>query len=135
VNKEFCLSDKLLSYLFKHVEGSPEARFYESELTGISSTGFRTLKKQKHLIFDQYDFEGENYFDKRGNERFVRRLNGKWIATSTEDSGIAPLYLKDQDLNRYAFSMQPLLDQIRVINKLEETIDQVSARLYFVGSA
>lgn len=127
--------DKLLSYLLKHAEGSPEARFYESELTGISSAGFTTLKKQKHLIFDQYDFEGENYFDKRGNERFVRKLNGKWIATSTEDSGIAPIYLKDQDLNRYTFSMQPLLDQMRVINKLEETIDQISARLYFVGSA
>lgn len=127
------MSDKLLSYLLKHAEGSPDARFYESELTGISSTGFTTLKKQKHLIFDQYDFEGEHYFDKRGNERFVRRLNGKWIATSTEDSGIAPLYLKEQDLNRYTFSIQTLLDQIRSKNSLSKNVNAVTSRVWYIG--
>ncbi len=133
MNKEFCLSDKLLSYLLKHAEGSPEARFYESELTGISSTGFTTLKKQKHLIFDQYDFEGEHYFDKRGNERFVRKLNGKWVATSTEDSGIAPLYLKDQDLNRYVFSIQSMIDQIRTKNSLAKNVNAVTPRVWYIG--
>jgi len=127
------LSDKLLSYLLKHAEGSPEAKFFESELAGISSAGFAALKKQKHLLFDQYDFEGEHYFDKQGNERFVRKYNGKWIATSTEDPGISPLYLKEQDLNRYTFGIQPILDQIRKTNSLAKNINAITSRVWYIG--
>jgi hypothetical protein len=123
----------LLSYLLKHAEGSPEAKFYESELTGISSAGFSALKKQKHLLFDQYDFEDDHYFDKRGNERFVRKFNGKWVATSTEDSSISPLYLKDQDLNRYSFSIQSTLEEIRTKNSLAKNVNAVSSRVWYIG--
>jgi hypothetical protein len=104
------LSDALLLYLLKHIEGSPDAKFYESDLTGISSSGFASLKKQKYLVFDQYDFEKESYFDKRGNERFIRKVNGKWIATATDDPEISPIYLTEKDLNRYSFSVQSLLE-------------------------
>jgi hypothetical protein len=127
------LSNKLLSHLLRHIEGSPEAKFYESELTGISSTDFASLKEQKHLLFDQYDFEGEHYFDKRGNERFVRKYNGKWVATSTEDSGISPLYLKEQDLNRYTFSIQPMLEEIRTKNSLAKNLNQITSRVWYIG--
>jgi len=133
VSKESCLSDKLMSYLLRHAEGLPEAKFYESELTRISSAGFGSLKKQKHLLFDQYDFESDHYFDKRGNEYFVRKYNGKWIATSTEDSSISPLYLKEQDLNRYAFSIQPILDQIRTKNSLAKNANAVTSRVWYIG--
>lgn len=127
------MSNKLLSHLFKHVEGSPEAKFYESELAGISSLGFSALKKQKYLVFDQYDFEHEHYYDKQGNERFVRKLNGKWIATSTDDSSRSPIYLKEQDLNRYSFSVQPLLETVRLKNNLVKSINPITSRLWFVG--
>ncbi len=127
------MSDKLMSYLLKHAEGLPEAKFYESELARISSTGFASLKKQKHLLFDQYDFESEHYHDKRGNEYFVRKYNGKWVATSIEDSGISPLYLKEQDLDRYAFSIQPTLDQIRSKNSLAKNVDTVTSRVWYIG--
>jgi hypothetical protein len=133
VSKEFCLGDKLLLHLLKQIEGSPEAKFYESELIGVSSAGFTAFKKQKHLLFDQYDFESEHYFDKRGNEYFVRKYNGKWIATSTEDSSIAPLYLKEQDLNRYTFSIQPILNQIRAKNSLAKNINQITSRVWYIG--
>ncbi|MCX5778764.1 MAG: hypothetical protein NTU66_06085 [Elusimicrobia bacterium] len=127
------MSEILFTYLLKHMEGSPQAKFYESELTSISASGFAALKKQKSLLFDQYDFEHEHYYDKHGNERFVRKYNGKWIATSTEDSGISPLYLKDQDLNRYTFSVQPLINEIRSKNNLTKNINAVSPRVWYIG--
>lgn len=127
------MSDKLFSYLLKHIEGSPEAKFYESELTGISSAGFAALKKQKHLLFDQYDFESEHYYDKHGNERFVRKVNGKWLATSTEDSGISPLFLSEKDLNRYSFNIAVLLRGIKTKNGLTKNISNISSRIWFIG--
>lgn len=122
-----------MSHLLKHAEGLPEAKFYESELARISSAGFASLKKQKHLLYDQYDFENEHYYDKRGNEYFVRKYNDKWIATSTEDSDISPIYLKTQDLNRYTFSIQPMLDQIRAKNSLAKNVNAVTSRVWYIG--
>jgi len=127
------LSDAMLSFLLKHIEGSPETKFYESDLRGISSSGFASLKKQKYLVFDQYDFENESYFDKQGNERFIRKVNGKWIATSTDDPEISPIYLAEKDLNRYSFSVQPLLAEIKAKNALARNLDQITPRVYFIG--
>lgn len=125
--------DQLTRYLLKRFEASPYAKFYESELTSISSSGFPVLKKRKSLLFDQYDFEQESYFDKEGNERFVRKVNGRWIATSTEDSEISPLYLKEQALNRYIFDVQPLLTEINTKNNLSKRINSVTSRIWFIG--
>lgn len=127
------MSDSLLTYLLKHFESFPEAKFYESDLTRVSASEFADLKKQKYLIFDQYDFEKECYFDRRGNERFVRKVNGKWAVTSAEYSEISPIYFKDQDLNRYSFNIQPLLIEIKAQNALTKNIDSITPRVHFAG--
>lgn len=125
----------LLSYLLRHIEGSPETKFYESDLTRISPSELISLKKQKYLVFDQYDFEKESYFDKQGNERYVRKINGKWVASSTDDPEISPIYLEDKDLNRYTFNIQPLLVEIKKKNNLAKNIDQITGRVSFIGEA
>ena len=127
------MSEKLLLHLLRQFEASPETKFYESDLSRISSSGFPVLKKLKYLSFDQYDFEQEHYYDKQGNERFVHKVNGKWLATSTEDSGVSPLYLKDQDLNRYVFNVQPLIAGIRSQNNLLKISSQITSRIHYVG--
>lgn len=127
------MTDKLLAYLLEHFEGSPTAKFYESDLTRVSSSSFIALKKQKYLLFDHYDFEQEPYYDKWGNERIVRKINGKWIAMSTEDSEISPIYLTDQELNRYTFNVRPLLADIKTENNLAKNIDAVTSRIWFIG--
>jgi len=129
------LNNKLLAYLLQQCERSPNAKFYESDLRRISSSDFLSLKKLKCLSFDQYDFEDENYVDKQGGERFVRKVNGRWLATSTEDSGISPIYLNEADLNRYIFNIMPLLAGIKTENSLARSIDAVTPRVWFVGVA
>lgn len=99
----------------------------------VSTSEFASLKKQKYLVFDQYDFEKESYFDKKGNERFVRRVNGKWVATAMDDPETSPIYLKEQDLKRYSFSLQPLLAEIKAQNALAKNIDRITPRVYFIG--
>ncbi len=127
------MSDSLLTYLLRCIESFPETKFYESDLTRSSAPEFAQLKKQRYLVFDQYDFEKESYFDKRGNERFVSKVNGKWVATATDDPELSPIYLAEKDLNRYSFGVQPLLAEIKVKNALARNIDQITPRVYFVG--
>ena len=124
---------KLLEYVLHQYERSPDAKYYESDMTRISASGFAALKKEKYLRFDQYDFEQENYVDKRGNERFVRKVNGRWVANSIEDSEVSPLYLADGDLNRYTFNPRPLFDNIKATNNLSKNIDSVGSRIWFIG--
>ncbi len=127
------MSENLFSYLLKRFEACPEEKFYESNLTRRSKSEFDSLRKQKYLIYDQYDFEQEEFVDKCGNEYFVRKINGKWMATSTEHSDISPLKLTEQDLTRYVFSIQPLLDAIKSQTNLTRSISAVSSRVWFVG--
>jgi len=134
-NKEFCLSDILLLHLLKSSEGYPESKFYESALNSVCSNGVSELRKKKYLVFDQYDYEQESYFDKQGNERFIRKTNGKWIATSTDEPELSPLYLQEVDLKRYKFSVQPLLESIKKKNNLAKNINQINSRVWFVGEA
>lgn len=127
------MSDSLLTYLLRRIESFPEAKFYESDLTRVFSSEFASLKKQKYLVFDQYDFEKDCYFDKKGNERFIRKVNGKWIASSMEDPEISPIYLTEKDLNRYSFNIQPLLAEIKTQNTLGKNIDRITDRVYYIG--
>lgn len=133
MNRRSCLSDNLLSYLLKSIESFPEARFYESDLVRVSASEFARIKKQRYLCFEQYDFEKEHYFDKRGNERSVRKVNGKWVAASTEDPELSPIYLNDKDLNRYSLSVLPLLAEIKAQNAFIKNIDRITSRVYFIG--
>ncbi len=126
--------DGLLAYLLKSSESFPEAKFYESDLTRISASEFARLKKHRYLVFDQYDFEKESYFDKRGNERFVRKVNGKWVATATDDPELSPIYLAEKDLIRYSFGVQPFLAEIKAQNNLYKNSDMVSTRVFFIGA-
>ncbi|MBL8013742.1 MAG: hypothetical protein JNN05_07830, partial [Candidatus Omnitrophica bacterium] len=128
------MSEKLLAHLLRYAEESSTIKFFESDLVQISSSGFTALKGQKYLTFDQYDFEKEIYFDKKGNERFVRRIKGKWIALSTENPEISPLQLKDQNLNRYSLNVQPLVAEIKSKNNLYKNSGAVNDRILFIGA-
>lgn len=135
MNKEYCLCKKLLLHILRQFEGFPETKFYESDLAHISTSGVATLRQKRYLVYDQYDIEHESYFDNAGNERFVRKINGKWIAASTEDTEFSPICLEERALKRYTFSVQPLLAEIKAKNNLAKNIDQITLRVWFVGEA
>jgi len=124
------LSEKLLSYLLKQREGSPETKFYEKRLREVSPSGFTALKKQKVLLFDQYDPEQEGYFDAKGDERMIRRTNGKWLAIAESGRGIE---LKPEDLNRYRFSVDPVVAEIRKQSGLSGNPEAITARVHYIG--
>ena len=129
-NRESCLSEKLFAYLLKQREGSPETKFYEKRLKEVSSSGFTALKKQKVLLFDQYDPKQEGYFDAVGDEYMVRRTNGNWLAISESGRGLT---LKQEDLSRYRFSVDPLIAEIKKQSGLSGNAEAITARVHYIG--
>jgi hypothetical protein len=65
----------------------------------------------------------------------VHKVHGRWVATSTEDSGISPISLKEQDLNRYVFNVAPLLADIKAKNSLVKNSCIITPRTWFIGDA
>lgn len=127
------MTANMLMYLLQQYEGSPETKFYEGDLVKISRNSFQNLRKDKYLVFDQYDIENEVIFDKQGNERFLRKAKNKWIAISTENSEISPIYFNGQDLNRFTFNIKPLLLKIKDSNSLYGNVSDVTDRITFIG--
>lgn len=124
------MSEKLLGYLLGQREASPETKFFERRLKEVSASGIAYLKKEKFLLFDQYDPEEEGYLNARGEECLVRRVNGKLLVIP--ESGRS-LELKPEDLVRYRFSIDPLIAGIRKRSGLSGNPEAITARVHYVG--
>lgn len=131
--RESFLFDELLQYILKHLEAAPDATFSERELARISKPTFKYLKQKRYLKYVQFDPEKESYYDDKGNERFVRKVNSKYFAYSTEDNNIDPLPITQEDLNRWFFDIDLLLGTIAEANKLSKTPDKVTERIRYIG--
>jgi len=131
------LYKELFTFLLKNVEVSPDATFYENELRRCSNSAFEVLRKQKYLRWIEYNPEREPYYSSRlgdgGNERFIRRSKEKIYAYSTEDSGLGRLELKEEDINRWVFDVQVLIQSIKKANSLSGKVNKIDDRIYFIG--
>jgi hypothetical protein len=136
--KEYYLLDVLMAHVLKRLEAFPDAMFRESELVAISKKSFNQLVKDGSLEFNHYDKNGSSYFSDRigdgGVERTVRIRNNK-VAAFSPEADVATLELTKPEITYYRFNINKLIGQIRTQNKLEEQMDLVSDRLFFVGSA
>jgi len=127
----------LTAHILKRLEAFPDATFRENELVDISKKFFNQLVKQGFLEFDHYDEDGDSYFsDRMGDgdvQRTIRIRSGKVTAFSVE-AGVSTIELAKPEITYYRFNSNKLIDQIRTQNQLEEQVDQIGERLFFVGS-
>ncbi len=132
MNRECCLFDELFQFVLKRAEASPNPTFLENELTSISRPSFERLKKEKFLKYVQYDPEQEPYYPPGddGDGRLVRKIDGKYLAFPAEGS---PLTLTLEDLNRWSFDVNPLLEEIIAANNLTKPIKVLTERIHFIG--
>lgn len=137
---ESCLSNcrkacsDLLNYILKHIESFPDAYFPESDLIKISKSSFETLKEHNYLQYINVEPEEQLHYDKQGNERFIKKINGKYYGFSTENSATGEILLTKEDITYWSFNIKPLLNDIKLKNNLSGTIDDISLRVFFIGT-
>ena len=122
----------MLNFILKNLESFPSASFTETELVGISSPSFNTLTKQKCLSQLKYDFLKEPYF-LSGDEKFIRKRNGRYFAYSAEADDIDPVELKEADLKRYQLSYPVFFEKIRLANNIEGKFHEIKTGYYYIG--
>ncbi len=139
MNREFCFSNKLVQYILRKVECEPAYVFSEQELTSISPKDFTSLKNDKLIIWQQFDYEHDLFFssiqgDQSNPRHLKQRKDGKYWANPTDDPELDRILVEEKDIPHYRFDVTKLISRIAKKNKLVEQTNSVSDRLWFVGS-
>lgn len=135
-------TDKLLQYIFRELEKSPNRSFRVSELKHISSADFDRLLKEKLLKYYRYEPEGDNYpcadgcsSCNSGYMRTVARIGKKWEAICTDsEADTKSIPLTEDDITQYAFDINRFIEIIRKENNLGGNYEELNTRIYFIGS-
>ena len=124
----------MLNFILKSLESFPSASFTENELVRISKSSFDALTKQKCLDRMKYDYMKEPYYSSalgdNGNERAIKKRNGRLYAYSVESPDSAPIEVKEADLRRYQLSFPALFEKIRTVNKIEGKFQEIEGYFY-----
>jgi len=127
----------MLNFILKNLEDFPTASFTESELVRISKSSFDAMTKQKCLDRLKYDYMKEPYYSSalgdNGNERAIKKRNGRLYAYSVESPDSAPIEVKDDDLRRYQLSFPALFEKIRAVNKIEGKFQKIKEGYFHIG--
>ncbi|MEW6011877.1 MAG: hypothetical protein AB1602_00605 [Elusimicrobiota bacterium] len=126
-----------LNFILKNLESFPAASFSESELTRISKIDFDFLIKQKCLDRLKYDYMKEPYYSSalgdNGNERQIKKMNGRLYAYSVESAESAPVEVTEADLKRYQLSFPALFEKVRTANKIEGKFQEIKEGYFYIG--
>jgi len=122
----------MLNFILKNLESFPTASFTESELVGVSRSSFNTLTKQKCLSRLKYDVLKEPYY-LSGDEKFIKKRNGRYFAYSAESADVDPVEVKESDLKRYQFSMPSFFEKVRSANNIEGKFQEIKDGYFYVG--
>ncbi|MDO8489458.1 MAG: hypothetical protein Q7S42_05050 [Candidatus Omnitrophota bacterium] len=124
----------MLNFILKSLEAFPTASFTEKELVRLSKSSFDALTKQKCLDRLKYDYMKEPYYSSalgdNGNERAIKKQNGRLYAYSVESPDSAPIEVKEDDLRRYQLSFPALFEKIRAVNKIEGKFQEIEGYFY-----
>ncbi|MEA2077449.1 MAG: hypothetical protein U9O95_05470 [Candidatus Marinimicrobia bacterium] len=80
----------------------------------------------------KYDILKEPYY-LSGDEKFIRKRNGRYFAYSAESADLDPVEVKESDLKRYQLSMPVFFEKIRSVNNIEGKFQEIKDGYFYVG--
>jgi len=127
----------LIAWLLKELEKNPTSLFRKKDLLKKSKKQFEELKRQGFLTYVQPDPHHETYpctlACLNTCPMDVVEMEGELFAICPKDTEIDPITLKKDDLSRYAFSIDRLLEQIRTANKLGGSFHRINGVYSYIG--
>jgi len=127
----------LITWLLKEIEKNPTSLFRKSILLNKSEEQFEKLKQKSFLEYSQLSQNHETYPCERSCSNTcpmdVVEMNGNHFAICSENSEIDPVSLSKDDISKYSFSLDVLIEAVRKANGLTGSSYPLTTRLYFVG--
>ncbi|MFH0926835.1 MAG: hypothetical protein V1872_14590 [bacterium] len=124
----------MIKYLLKEIEKSPNPIFSKKELLSISPQDFKDLSNKKILAFrkpSNTDLENINLRCQHGCNLTVMPVGNELEAVCLNHPEEDPILIKKEELNRYLFSIDGLLFQIRSANKIDGNLDKINGGYYY----
>lgn len=129
----------MIEWLLEQIEKDPTTLFRKRDLLDRSRPQFEQLRKRGLLVYVQTDPEDETYPCQlpcaRVCPKQIVRVEGQFYAMCPEDSEIDPILLGEDDLHKYVFSVEALLEEIRKANRLNGSLSQIGPQCFYVGYA
>lgn len=127
----------MIKFLLQEIEKSPNPVFTKKELLSLSPKDFQDLTKRKII---SYFRASENDMEKlrlprcqHGCPLTVVQTEGGLEAVCLEHPEEDPILIEKDDLNRYAFSVDMLLVQLRTANRIDGTLHRINGGYFYVG--
>lgn len=127
----------MIKFLLQEIEKSPNPLFTKKELLSLSPKDFQDLTKRKILVYFR---PSENDMEKvrlprcqHGCPLTVVQTEGGLEAVCLEHPEEDPIPIEKDDLNRYAFSVDMLLVQLRTANRIEGDLHRINGGYFYVG--
>jgi len=127
----------LIAWLLTQLEKDPTTIFSKRELLKQSEADFRRLQRAGLLTYVQTDPESDAYPCKLPCARTcpmqIVAMQGQFYAICPEDSEIDPILLGENDLHKYAFSIEKFIEDIRKANRLSGNLSQIEPDYSYMG--
>ncbi len=132
-----CSCDSLLRFILKQTESNSDVTFSRKELVSVLPESFEKFKALRLLKYSQYDWETEPYYSSipgdSGNERYIRKVNDRYMAFSAEDSSLGVVEVDEDDLHQYTFDMMQFFNQLKSKNDISGTIQDFLNGCFYLG--
>jgi hypothetical protein len=127
----------VIEWLLEQVEKDPTTLFRKRDLLDRSQPQFEQLRNRGLLVYVQTDPEDETYPCQlpcaRACPKQIVQMQGRFYAMCPEDSEIDPMLLGEDDLHKYVFSVEALLQEIRKANGLSGSLSCIEPDYYYMG--
>ena len=127
----------MIKFLLQEIEKSPNPLFTKKELLSLSPKDFQDLSKRKILAYFR---PSENDMEKvrlprcqHGCPLTVVQVDGGLEAVCLEHPEEDPIPIENDDLNRYAFSVDMLLVQLRTANRIDGDLHRINGGYFYIG--
>jgi len=127
----------VIKFLLQEIEKSHNPLFTKKELLSLSPKDFQDLTKRKILVYFR---PSENDMEKvrlprcqHGCPLTVVQIEEGLEAVCLEHPEEDPIPIEKDDLNRYAFSVDMLLVQLRTANRIDGDLHRMNGGCFYVG--
>lgn len=138
MTKKFCFSSDLVKFILRKVESELDYIFCEKQLIQMSSSDFSSLKRERFLVWQQFDYDYDLFFSSipgdQANPRHLSKLDDGRYRANPEEVGLDSIIIEEADIPHYRFDVAKLISFIVKANKLDEERNLTAERLWFAGS-
>jgi hypothetical protein len=127
----------VIKFLLQEIEKNPNPLFTKKELLSISPKDFQDLTNRKILAYCR---PSESDMEKlrlprcqHGCPLTVVQVEERLEAVCLEHPEEDPIPIEKDDLNRYAFSVDMLLVQLRAANRIDGDLNRINGGYFYIG--